>query len=168
MHCTGRSGCRICLSFKSFFTQPGGHSSFSSWIRCINSLSGSHAVGRCEEYYITLSSFGLMSTGFEGHASSGFSRLSESHYNEETEFVCNSICDCVRLGNGMCVSRDRRTSNQIVLTGNAQLLKSFSGKQQQQVGENRSMGVHENPHTQTVCNTHNQGNTAVPFQLTHL
>lgn len=95
--------------------------------------------GSCEEYYITLSSFTLMSTGSEGHASSGFSGPSESHYNKETEFVCDSICDCVSLGNGMCVSRDRRTSNQIVLTENARLLKSFSGKQQQQVGENRSM-----------------------------
>lgn len=66
----------------------------------------------------------------------------------------------------MCASRDRGTSHQIVLTGKARLLKRSSGKQQQQVGENRSMGTHENPHKQTVCNTHKQSNTAVPFQLT--
>lgn len=32
----------------------------------------------------------------------------------------------------VCVRRDRATSNQIVLTGTAQLLKEISAKQQQQ------------------------------------
>lgn len=65
----------------------------------------------------------------------------------------------------MCASRDRETSNQIVLTGTAQLLRIFLLSSNCGKTKYRDMGTHENTYTQklksqcacTVClfNSHN-------------